>query len=65
LKKHFTALVGSLRCGRTIDEENSKSGVKTQTRIEGVHDVGVEAVAIEGEGGGWIWNLRTPTFSIR
>ena len=48
-----------------MDEENSRSGVKTQTSIEGVHDDGVEAVAIVGEGGGWMWNLRTPTFSIR
>jgi hypothetical protein len=52
-----------------IDDEKSRSGVKTQTRIDGVAGVEAEsgvAVAVDLDvAGAWIWNLRTPTFSIR
>ena len=41
LKKHLTARVGSVRCGRGIEDENIRSGVNTQRRMEGA-DVGVE-----------------------
>ena len=56
-----------------MEDEKRRSGVKIQTRMEGMGEGGVEAGAGDvvdlaesvGSGGGWMWNLRTPTFSIR
>jgi hypothetical protein len=49
LKKHFTARVGSVRCGRGIEEENMRSGVKTHRSMEGIGGGGVEGDAnVEG-----------------
>ena len=42
LKKHLIARVGSVRWGRGIEDENMRSGVKTQRSMEGIEgDVGV------------------------
>lgn len=53
-----------------MEEEKRRSGVKTQASIEGVGGgvAGAEsgdAVETEAIDGGWMWNLRTPTFSMR